>query len=125
MLEELKQILEIVKELPHLVMWVLAGLLLYKVTVIGSVFGIIKLSITKFHDYLVKEKVVRHEYKFDGICIDEAATVAMTAFLKSVAYETRGEVYRYSHAPYIHKSDVEKITNAWEKAKVPATKATP
>lgn len=65
MIEELKQLLEIVKDLPHLVMWVLAGLLLYKIIFIGSVFGVIRLTITKLYDfgvtYKLKPKIVQYQ----------------------------------------------------------------
>lgn len=58
MIEELKVIIEMIAGLPHFALWVIAAFWAYKVIVIGSIYGVIRLAITKFHDFLVKPKDV-------------------------------------------------------------------
>lgn len=58
MIEELKVIVEMIADLPSFALWVIAAFWAYKVIVIGSVYGVIRLAINKFHDFLVKPKDV-------------------------------------------------------------------
>jgi len=46
-MEELRQLVEILKEVPTMGMVVLGGYLLYKLVIVGSVFGVVRLLITK------------------------------------------------------------------------------
>lgn len=55
-MEELKMLIEMVANLPQLVIWVLVGYLVYKVAVIGSIYGVIRLAIVKLHDWKVQPK---------------------------------------------------------------------
>ena len=49
-MDELKLLIDMVKDLPTLAVWVLVGFLGYKLVVIGSVFGVVRLLIIKVHD---------------------------------------------------------------------------
>ena len=64
MIEELKIIIEMIAGLPHFALWVIAAFWAYKVIVIGSIYGVIRLGIVKFHDFLVKPKDV----DLDNMC---------------------------------------------------------
>jgi len=70
-MEELKLLIEMVSNLPTMAIWVLAGFFAYKTIIIGSVYGVIRLAITKAHDVLVSRKVDYREIRpmLDGICI--------------------------------------------------------
>lgn len=52
MLDALREIILMVKELPEFALWILLGYLLYKLFIIGSIYGVVKLFITKTHDWL-------------------------------------------------------------------------
>ena len=52
-MEELKILVGMVADLPHMALWVIAAFFAYKVIIVGSVFGVIKLGINKAHDALV------------------------------------------------------------------------
>ena len=52
-MEELKLLISMVNDLPALATWVLVGYLIYKITVIGSIYGVIRLLIVKMHDVLM------------------------------------------------------------------------
>lgn len=48
-MEELKQLIELVLKLPATALWILAGYLFYKLSVIASIYGVIRLAIEKIH----------------------------------------------------------------------------
>lgn len=58
-MEELKLIIETVAHLPTMTLWVLCGYLVYKLAVIGSVFGLIRYGIQCGHDWLMHRHEVR------------------------------------------------------------------
>lgn len=66
MFDALKELIGLVKELPEFALWILLGYLLYKLFVVGSIYGVIKLAINKSHDYMVKPKLHIKMIKMDG-----------------------------------------------------------
>lgn len=66
MFDALKELIGLVKELPEFALWILLGYLLYKLFVVGSIYGIIRLAISKAHDYLVKPKISIKTISMDG-----------------------------------------------------------
>jgi uncharacterized membrane protein YhiD involved in acid resistance len=55
-MEELKLLIGMVADLPQMALWVLIGFLIYKLAVIGSIFGVIKLAIDRLHNFAVTRK---------------------------------------------------------------------
>lgn len=70
-MNELKLLIDMVKDLPAMALWVLVGFWAYKVIFIGSCYGVIKLAISKTHDVLTTKKIEYKEIRpmLDGICI--------------------------------------------------------
>ena len=108
MMEELKEIVAMIANLPSMALWVMAGFWAYKVIVIGSIYGVIKLAIDRAHSWATKE---RHEYRqvrplVDKIsisgCVDDL--IDQIKRLKNAAHDTG--------SPYIHKSDVDWLREA-------------
>ena len=59
-MEELKLLVESIANLPDLAIWVIAMYFFFKLAIVGSIFGVIRLSIVKAYDYFdYKTKVVR------------------------------------------------------------------
>ncbi|MDD4971839.1 MAG: hypothetical protein PHT07_20635 [Paludibacter sp.] len=56
MMDELKLVLDIIKSLPEMAIWALVILYAYKITIIGSVYAVIRFVTLKLHDYLVTKK---------------------------------------------------------------------
>lgn len=56
MIEALKEIVGIIKDLPEMALWILSGYFFYKLFIVGSVYGVIRLAIIKIHDYMVRPK---------------------------------------------------------------------
>lgn len=55
-MEELKMLIGMVKDLPAMAIWVLVLFFCYKVVVIGSIWGTVKLAINKAHSYYTTPK---------------------------------------------------------------------
>lgn len=55
-MEELKLLIEMVAKLPNTALYVLLGYLVYKLAIVGSIFGLIRFAIEKAHNYLVTPK---------------------------------------------------------------------
>ena len=101
-MEELKLLISMVNDLPALATWVLVGYLIYKITVIGSIYGVIRLLIVKMHDVLTiyKSTVKPNEI----LCMDDTVHAALIA-----------QINRLKTTKYIHNSDVQKLANAIDK----------
>lgn len=72
MIEELKVIIDMVSKLPNFALWVIAAFWAYKVIVIGSIYGVIRLAINKFHDFLTKPKDVDLDHMCGSMAIKKA-----------------------------------------------------
>lgn len=96
-MEELKLLIEMVANLPTLAVWVLVGYLAYKVVVVGSIYGMIRLLIVKVHDWKTQPTV----FKVGAKAIDEATAEALQA-----------QIARVCSTNYYHMSDVQKLREA-------------
>ena len=101
-MEELKLLISMVNDLPALATWVLVGYLIYKITVIGSIYGVIRLLIVKLHDVLTDRKAIVKPGEIP--CIDDMVHAALIA-----------QIHRLKTTRYIHSSDVQKPANAIDK----------
>ena len=101
-MEELKLLISLVNDLPALATWVLVGYLIYKITVIGSIYGVIRLLIVKMHDVLMDRKSVVKPGEI--LCIDDTVHAALIAQLN-----------RLKTSRYIHSSDVQNLANTIDK----------
>ena len=101
-MEELKLLISMVNDLPALATWVLVGYLIYKITVIGSIYGVIRLLIVKMHDVLMDRKAVVKPGEI--FCIDDMTYAALII-----------QCNRLKTGRYIHSGDVQKLANAIDK----------
>ena len=86
-----------VANLPTLAVRVLVGYLAYKVAVIGSIYGVIRLLIVKMHDWKTKPVV----FKIGAKALDEETAEALQA-----------QIARICSSSYYHMSDVQKLREA-------------
>lgn len=103
-MDELKLLIEMVANLPQLATWVLVGFLIYKVSVVGSIYGVIRLLIVKAHDLLVNR---RPAIKDGELCCINDATLQLLA--------VQVERLRTGTNHYIHEGDVRKLKLALDK----------
>lgn len=57
-MEELKLLVQMVASLPALAVWVIVAFYIYKISIIGSIYGAIRFSISKLHDWAVTRKTL-------------------------------------------------------------------
>lgn len=127
MIESLRELVGIIKELPGMSLWILGGFLFYKVFVVGSIYGVIKLAINKTHNVLNSsqvEKTKRLDYEtrpkeiikkwtlLDSIMIDEEENKDK---IKHLFYllQSRPKGFKSS---YIHGQDLDFAINSVKKS---------
>lgn len=96
-MDELKLLIEAVAGLPTITLWVLVGYLIYKLAVIGSMYGVMRFAIQKFVEWKTQPKA----FKIGGKAINE-----------EVAFELEVQISRLASTSYIHASDVIKLKKA-------------
>ena len=101
-MDELKMLIEMVANLPSLAVWVLVGYLVYKISVIGSIYGVIRLLIVKGHDVMVTRKTVIQPGELG--CINENVRNMLII-----------QIERIKDSHYIHATDVHKLAQAIDK----------
>jgi hypothetical protein len=110
-MEELKLLVEMVASLPSMALWVIAFFFIYKVAVVGSIYGVVRFTVGKIHDWLITRKTREIEYKeirpmLDGMCI-KVATETLIAQL----HRLRGKGIGIK-SEYIHAQSVEWLRDA-------------
>lgn len=103
-MDELKLLISMVKDLPALATWVLVGYLIYKISVIGSIYGVIRLLIVKTHDVMLAKKISIPAG--DLGCINDDVRNALLIQLRRI---------RVSTGAYVHDSDVQRLAKAIDK----------
>lgn len=105
-MDELRELLSILKDMPSFALWVIAGLLVYKVTVIGSIYGVVRLALVRLFDWLSlrKRQDVELRPTIDGMCINGIAPelIAQLSRLR----------WKQDPASYIHFSGVDRLRRA-------------
>lgn len=104
-MEELKLLVQMVADLPSMALWVIAFFFIYKVAVVGSIYGVIRFFIEKTHSWLTtpKDKTVNLRLMLDGISID-GSTEALIAQLH--------RLHSKHGLSYIHGSHVQWLKEA-------------
>ena len=99
-MEELRELIELISKLPTLAVWVLVAFWIYKVIVIGSVYGLIKLFIIKFYGIFTTDRVVRQEFKLNDLYLTKGGKEALAEFLEVEinAYPSDLQVHRFIEA---------------------------
>ena len=74
-MDELKELVGLINSLPQIALWVMVGFWAYKVIVVGSVYGVIRLAISKAYEAFAKPR----EFTLDDMSI----TAGVAADLKN------------------------------------------
>lgn len=106
-MEELKLLVQMVASLPQLAVWALVGFYIYKICVIGSIYGTIRFVIQKYHDMKVTgTKKFSLEDDIHGFTIAPEIKARLIAQFKRLI-DTGGMGY-----PYVMSKDVEWLKQA-------------
>lgn len=120
-MDELKLLVEMVASLPAMAVWVIAFFFVYKVVVIGSIYGLIRFSVDKAHSWLTTPKHAIHTKEIraviDGMCIRGQADVliAQLSRLRGKATGIKSE--------YIHEQSVQWLREAIDEKTVRDTQS--
>src|SRR5688572_8180059 len=102
--------------LPSMALWVIAFFFVYKVVVIGSIYGLLRFFIAKMHDWLTRPRkppVPQIEMKeirplIDGMCISmEPIAEDLITELKRIRGKNVG-----IHSQYIHRQSLDWLREA-------------
>lgn len=111
-MEELKLLIQMVADLPSAALWVIAALFAYKVCVVGSIYGVIRLAIIKAHSWLTtpKHELRKVTVEMEGTLRGMAITKDADALLAQIS-RLRGKRVGI-HSNYIHGCSVEWLREA-------------
>lgn len=109
-MEELKMLVQMVADLPNAALWVIAALFAYKVCVVGSIYGVIRLGIIKLHDWLVTPKQKLVTVEMEGQIRGMTITRHTDAFIAQLN-RLRGKRTNIN-SEYVHDCSVEWLREA-------------
>ena len=119
MLEIIKEASTLLKDLPDLALYILMGLLFYKVVIIGSIFSFGKLCVSKLHSVLTKEKVVTNKANYGRVSLIDDAEGSLQALLHELHRDTNRDADKSKNSfsfnrNYLHKPDIDKLHTAYK-----------
>ena len=113
MLEIIKEAGTVLKDLPDLAIWILVGVLLYKVFIIGGFISVFKFTVNKVITYLhnkkeieARPKTIITKYEINKLFIDDAMAefeVLLDELRLQRMGGTSGGGFK---SDYIHRSDI-------------------
>lgn len=111
-MEEIKLLVEAVAKLPNAALWVLLGYLVYKLAVVGSIYGTIRFAVEKLHSWKTQPKTLLYKWDETVVPINEQVKVNIINTLTRLKafHEGKGS---YNHG-YVHSSYaqlLEKLVN--------------
>jgi len=123
MLEIIKEAGAILKDLPDLAIWILVGILFYKVVIVGSIFSVVKLTINKVHDVLTMPKVIKKNITIsDKFIVHDGTYDKFLSLIEEIISYNRTVSERDYKGNYLHASDVEFIKEAIVEKRINDTK---
>lgn len=120
MVEIIKELSKVLKDLPDLAIWIMVGVLFYKVFIVGGILGLIKFFINKlysaflnYNDYKLKPKpktvYVLEKIDNDFICYDGT----YLKFKKLISEVKNKRIRQGEKGDYIHSDDVDYLIQAF------------
>ena len=114
-MEELKLLVEMVASLPSLAVWVVIAFYIYKVSIIGSIYGVIRFATAKLHDWAVTQKTAApiereislHDLTYGIVIRDEQTQRALIAQISRVCGKNLS-----IDSTYIHMCSVDWLREA-------------
>lgn len=90
-MEELKILVGMVKDLPAMALWIIAGFFAYKVFIVGSIYGVIKLGINRVYDSIKSSHNANEKIASDKLKMDEYSKIGRE--LDSFVYCSPGQLF--------------------------------
>ncbi len=113
-MEELKLLIEMVADLPAMALWVIAGYFIYKMAIIGSVYGLIRFALIKLKEIIeVRKRPIVKDVDIGGMCISTDGTyqsvVQSLSLVRSHVDTCSGTYLHMNDARWLHEAIQEKI----------------
>lgn len=108
-MEALQLLVEMVKELPDMAVWVILAFFFYKAIIVGSIYGVIKHVATKIHDAVVAKKREVKEVDVNAILNGMTITDELDGLIFQIS---RIKGARSTTGKFIHRCDIEWLTEA-------------
>ena len=114
-MEDLRELVAIIRDLPNFALAILAGYLIYKLAVVGSIYGVVRFAIGKLYDWKTHPpypapKPPPVDYKLGNITINEAVALGLQAQVARLA----------TSSGYIHADGIAKLREALDAKLGPA-----
>jgi hypothetical protein len=85
MIDFLRELSGLIKELPDLAMYILIGVLVYKTFVMGGIFSLLRFAIKKAYDFATKPEIIIKQSKIkDEIISFDGSEDALESLLRMV-----------------------------------------
>jgi hypothetical protein len=112
-METLKILIEIVKDLPEMAVWLVVAYFIYQSLIVGSIYGVIKVVAKYTHDAVVAkktEKPIDKEIRatLDGMVITGNLNQLIGQLDRLKGIRSCGS----SGSPYIHSADIDFLRKA-------------
>ena len=132
-MDDLKILIDALAGMPSLAIWVVAMYFFFKIAVVGSIFGVIRIGIMKLHDWAKtkkESKLVTIETTRDIIEVKQInfGKKCITDVVPK-EYELLLDIHNWMSAhnnngdyTYIHDSDIRVVKQFWDKFKEEQTK---
>ena len=119
MIEELKQLLNVVEKMPEMVLWVIAGFGIYKLVVYlsttGAIYITLRLLIEKIHDAKTRPQVKTVEVSLDKRFIINDGTLIRFYEVIDLVHMHRSKESAFPSS-YLHGRDIEWLRNVVKEA---------
>jgi hypothetical protein len=109
LLDALKDLIGLLKDIPNHAMWILGGYMFYKLFIVGSIYGCIRLAINRFHEYLLAPKTIIHKWDIGSHFINSETKESLEELLDTLkSPKNRADLKFISKSGrhYIHSTDV-------------------
>jgi hypothetical protein len=108
-MEELKLLVQMVASLPSLAVWVIIAFYIYKISIIGSIYGVVRFTASKIHDWAITRKTIPpiqqeislYDLTYGIVINDETTQRALIAQMRRLCGKNVG-----IDSNYIHMSSV-------------------
>jgi len=112
-MEQLKILVDLIKDLPAVALWVLAGFFIYKTLIVGSIYGVIRFICEKLFDYLkTKKSEAQTVYTIKTGDI-EIHAISHDGTFERLLYQLQR--LKDDRSKYIHSSGVDALKAALDK----------
>lgn len=110
-MEELIVLVELVKSLPTMAIWLIVLYFFYQAVIVGSIYGIIKLGITKLHSWAVAISIDC------TVLVSNVTITGVELEFREALRKLKGVRTGKAGGSYIHSADVEWLNSAIDEKK--------